>query len=252
MVQAVRSNQWVVSGEKLSPEQLDKVVLTTFQNTARCLYDLYHNLHNPQAADRLIRCDAKTGLILKRSQERQEGILIVGLHMSNFDFVLQSSSKMGLRALGITLPNLKEGYQVQYDLRAKAGVDIKPASPGILKEAVRRMRAGETVMTGIDRPVSDSKYHPKFFGRPTDLPVFHIQMALMAKVPVYVAAAILQPDGVYEVSMSDPVFMQPHPDRQLELMENAERVLAVAEDFICRAPQQWAMFYPVWPGVIIP
>jgi lauroyl/myristoyl acyltransferase len=26
-----------------------------------------------------------------------------------------------------------------------------------------------------------------------------------------------------------------------------ERLLKIAEDFILQAPEQWAMFYPLWP-----
>lgn len=252
MVQAVRQNQWVVAGENLNSEQLDRAVEATFQHTSHCLYDLYHNLHNPEAAAKLIRGSSRVEAIIRSTQERREGMIIVGLHMSNFDFVMQSAAMWGLQALAITLPVLGAGYQIQMELRKKAGLDIRPASVAVMKEAVHHLRAGGTVLTGIDRPVSDTKYRPVFFGRPAALPVFHIQLALLAKAPVYVAASIMQPDGIYELFISDPIHMEPRSDRQEELVFNAEKVLEVASDIICRAPHQWAMFYPVWPEVIIP
>jgi hypothetical protein len=33
-------------------------------------------------------------------------------------------------------------------------------------------------------------------------------------------------------------------------VNNAEKVLMVAEGFIRRAPQQWAIFQPVWPDLL--
>ena len=61
-------------------------------------------------------------------------------------------------------------------------------------------------------------------------------------------AAIVQPDGIYHIVASDPIEMQLIPDRENEMILNAEKVLSVAEGFIRQAPHQWAMFYPVWPN----
>ncbi len=106
-------------------------------------------------------------------------------------------------------------------------------------------------MSGLDRPVSESKYCPRFFGRPAALPVLHVPLALKANVPVVVVGAIRQPNGVYQVQTSEPIFMRRHPDRYTEIMQNAETILDVASGYIRKAPQQWAMFYPVWPDALI-
>ncbi len=252
MAQAVRRNQWVVSGGRLTSAELDRAVLSTFQSTAHCLYDLYHYMHNPQAAARLVRTSPSTLEFIRSGQEQPGGKVLVGLHMSNFDFAMQAAAGWGLKALAITLPELGPGYKWQYDLRRKAGLDIRPASINLFREAVRHLRAGGMVLTGIDRPQENSKYRVQFFRHPAALPVFHIQLALKADAPVYIAAAVLQPDGIYEINITGPIHMQPYPDRHAELVRNAEAVLAAAEEIICQAPHQWAMFYPVWPEVLIP
>ena len=104
-------------------------------------------------------------------------------------------------------------------------------------------------MTGIDRPIADTRYRPRFFGRPASLPVVHVQLALKTNVPVYVVAAIMRPDHTYEIHTSEPIEMQRYKDRETELIENAETILKIAEDYIRMAPVQWSMFYPVWPEV---
>ena len=43
-VQALRANQWVVSGEELSKDQLDGVVLETLRNFTASFYSLFHYL----------------------------------------------------------------------------------------------------------------------------------------------------------------------------------------------------------------
>jgi lauroyl/myristoyl acyltransferase len=37
-------------------------------------------------------------------------------------------------------------------------------------------------------------------------------------------------------------------DRQQDLIYNALRVLAVIQQWISETPEQWLMYYPVWPG----
>ena len=60
-------------------------------------------------------------------------------------------------------------------------------------------------------------------------------------------ACIRQPDETYILHASDLIEMSKHSDREVELVMNTERVLSIAEGFIHSAPEQWAMFYPVWP-----
>jgi lauroyl/myristoyl acyltransferase len=60
----------------------------------------------------------------------------------------------------------------------------------------------------------------------------------------------MQADGKYHVLTSDPIEMQAHPDREREIIQNAEAVLSVAEGFIRMAPEQWTMTLPVWPEAL--
>jgi len=75
----------------------------------------------------------------------------------------------------------------------------------------------------------------------------HILLALKTGVPVALTSASQNQEGRYQIDISEPIDMTPHPDRHQEILLNAERVLSVAEEAILQAPHQWAMFYPVWP-----
>ena len=58
-----------------------------------------------------------------------------------------------------------------------------------------------------------------------------------------------QPNGRLRVWALGPIPMRPDEDLQRETTRNAEAILAAAEEIIRPAPQQWSMFYPVWPDV---
>jgi KDO2-lipid IV(A) lauroyltransferase len=177
--------------------------------------------------------------------------LIVSTHLGNFDFCARAAALRGLKGIVITLPEIKNGgYQLQYEMRREIGLEVLPASRNVLRQAIQRLRAGELVLTGIDRPIQNAKNKPRFFGRPADLPMHHIYLALKAAVPISVAVAVLKPDNRYHFLISDPIRMRPDPDHKTEMVDNAERVLRVAEGFIRQYPEQWSMYFPVWPDAM--
>ena len=247
MVQAVRLNQWVASGYQASSAQLDQAVRLVFANTARCIYDLYHNLHDPNRIEARLQYTPQARAIFKEWPVEAGGLLILGIHLGNFDLVMHILGRSGLRALVLSYPQPGKAYRWQNEMRQKAGLELLPASTASLRRAVKRLQCGGIVATGIDRPLPDAKLRPSFFGRPSALPVSHVSLALLAKVPVVVAASIVQPDGTYRIEGTPPITLQPHPDRQVELVSNAGLILEAAAGFITQAPEQWAMFYPVWP-----
>jgi KDO2-lipid IV(A) lauroyltransferase len=250
MVRAVRANQWVVGGRELSIDALDQTVRETFRHTAHCLYDYYHNLNNRSAMDSLVAYDPHVDRLLAAMSKGERNGIIVGPHMSNFDFVARAIAMRGVRLMALSFSQPGSGYRWQNELRRECGIDILPASTGSLLQAVRRLRSGGTVITGLDRPLPGSRYQPRFFGRPAALSAMHVFLALKTNLPIYVLAAVMRPDGVYVIKGSEPIEMMPQADRHARVIHNAERVLAVAEAFIRLAPYQWSMFYPVWPEAL--
>ncbi len=249
LVKAVRCNQWIVNGEPRDPSSVDKLVMDNFCNIADSIFDLYHNLDNPKAFQRMIKPNPITTQLVSRPEFSDRGLILAGLHMTNFDLAFQMGGLAGIKAFALTLPELNAGYQRQRDMREQQGLRVVQASVGSLKYTVDYLRSGGLVITGLDRPDVSYPYRPQFFGRPAALPIHHVFLALKAKVPVIVGATYQQPDGSYRLQYSEPIEMQPHADRQTEIMINTERILNVAEEFIRQAPSQWAMTFPVWPDL---
>ena len=250
MVQAVRANQWVIRGEPKAKEFLDRAVFETFSNSARCIFDLYHFINNPRTLDEKIVFNANVQHLIHRPEFEARGLIVAGLHISDFDLVLRVLTQRGMRGIILTIPDPKGSQRVEFEMRKKTGMNLVIPSFGILRQAIRHLQKGGMVLTGIDRPIPKPKVRPRFFGRPSGLPVHHITMALVAKVPVMVLATIRLSDGKSHVITSDPIEMQTGPDTNTETINNAEKVLAVAEDFIRKAPTRWAITLPVWPETL--
>jgi len=247
MIRAVRTNQWVARGEALGREALDRAVIETLRSSARSIFDLYHYAGNPAAMKRLIVLDPVTRTLIRRPEFDARGLMIVGLHTSGFDLVGQWLVQQGMRPLVFSLPDPRGGRRREYEARRRIGMNVVPGSFAALRQALRHLRQGGMVLTGIDRPVPAPRACPRFFGRPAALPTHHVSLAVKAGVPVMFMVPLLQPDGKYHVMTSEAIEMVRHPDRTTEEILNAERVLGVAEGFIRQAPQQWSISLPVWP-----
>jgi KDO2-lipid IV(A) lauroyltransferase len=250
LVRAIRANQWMASRESLQGEALGRAVRNTLRYSAHSLFDLYHYNHDFDATRQLIVFDSSFDVIARRAEFDGYGLVVAGLHLSNFDLVLQWLCKNGLKPLVLTIPNPRGGRQLEYEIRKRTGMNLIPASVGALKQALKMLQRGGIVLTGIDRPIDKPQVCPRFFGRPAALPIHHIFLASKACVPVVITATYLQPDGKYHVFASDPIEMDPYPDAAERTLRNAEKVLAVAETFIQRSAEQWSVPLPVWPGVV--
>jgi phosphatidylinositol dimannoside acyltransferase len=250
IVRAVQANQWVVRGENLPRSELLLATQNVFKHAARSTYDLYHYIHDPTSVFRRTVLDNATKQLFERSEFDRRGLVVVGLHLSAFDLVLQALCAQGMKPLVLTIPNPQGGRRLEYEMRKRTGMNLLPASVGAMRHALQHLQKGGYVVTGIDRPISNASSQPKFFGRPAALPTHHVFLASRAKVPVMIIVTHWGSDGKYHVLTSEMIEMDRYSHRETGLLRNAEKVLYIAEQFIRQAPEQWTMTLPVWPEVL--
>ncbi len=248
-VRAVRLNQWIISGKTLSGKALDEAVHAVYRSQSTSLYDAYHYLDRPADTIKKVGFTPVFQKIFDKALEYKQGTVFIAPHTASFDLAGLSLAARGLRFQVLSFPNPNGGYQWQNQLRRERGIEVTPFSMVALQQARQRLQAGGIVLTGLDRPLEDSTYTPLFFGHPASLPVAHIRLALRTNSPLVVVACVRQPDGNYVLTASEPITAKPNSDPHIEIIENAQTVLSFAEDIIRQVPDQWAMFYPVWPDL---
>lgn len=246
LIQAIRNNQKVVQGQPLNNSELKKVVGDVLRFTGHCFVDLYRNFSNPKNLKKKIILNADLERLIDLSQDKKFGAFVVVPHMSSFDLMLLGAASLGLKTKVLTFGQPTGGYKLQNEIRALSGLDIMPVSRRTNLSALASLRQGGFVLTAVDRPIPGQKRMVNFFGRPSPLPDGHIRMALKADVPILAAAVHMNQDGLYQLQLSEPLFMQRLADSEEEVRRNAERVLSVLEGYIRTHPTQWQMFYPVW------
>jgi phosphatidylinositol dimannoside acyltransferase len=253
MVRAVRANQWVAQGERLNSSQLDQTVRSTYRNTGRSLYEFWHFFKDPNIVCDMVEFAPSFQTRFDEARTKKEGTIMVVPHISNFDLIGRAVVHRGLDLHILSYPQPTGGYRWQNALREVPGLTVTPMTIEALRQASHTLRDGGTVLTGIDRPLPDggeAKYRSRFFGRLASLPVFHIRLAIKHNIPITVLGACRKENGRYCLWASEPIPMQKDSDLVQETVSNAETILSVIAGYIRRAPDQWAMYYPVWPEAI--
>lgn len=252
LTRTIRSNQYVISGGTLSDKELKERTKQVLSHAGHCYYDLYHYYDRPDKLEVIVPWSNALDDLANYSNDKQ-GYLVVAPHLSNFDLVVARLVKGGFIGKVLSYPNPGSGYQLQNKIRESFGLDVLPLGDSSLEaEIVEYLKQGGTVATGVDRPVPNRKrrHYVTFFGKPSPLPLGYITTALAADVPIIVVGAFMFPDGRYGLRISKPIKMKDFDNKLDDIICNAERVLEKIAEIIKLTPEQWLMYYPVWPDQI--
>lgn len=245
---SVRLNLWIVSGKQLRGAKLKRAARRVFAHQSIALYDFYRALKYSAIAQRKVRYSAAFTRLVEECKKEERGTLLLVPHLSGFNLGGLRLAQEGVRYLTLANTDNSRAYQLQNELRNRQGMLVMPFTIQALTQARERLQAGGTVLTGIDRPLEEPRYAPRFFGYPSALPVAYVRLALRAGARVFVVGITTLKDRMHLIDVSDEVVMERRADAEEELVKNAEKALAKVEEFIRRDPLHWMMFLPVWPA----
>lgn len=245
-VRAVRFNHQVLEAGRLSPQELDERVRAVFRNSARGVAEVLHLQSRPHLMQRYVEVNERIREYILGSQISKQAFVLACPHVGNFDLAGRVLGLMGLRALILAEPTPRVDYNYQNRLRRQTGLNIHPISLESLRIAADTLEEGGSVLTGVDWPVGEARYQPRFFGIPSRLTTSHVRLAVKAGAPVTVVACHRKPDGKYTVVASDPIPMEMGKSITDTILSNTETILAIVEQYVRQNPEQWLLYYPVW------
>ncbi len=252
VTKAIRSNQAVIRGIKATASDVRHLPRKVLTHAGRCFFDFYHYSNNLDKLEEIVPWTDDMEAIVEHSHQKK-GYVIVAPHLSNFDIVVARIVQGGFKGKMLSYPNPGSGYKLQNKIRQSLGLDIIPLGvSGVDAEMIDYIKSGGIVATGVDRPVPGRKkrHYVSFFGELSPLPLGYITLALAAEVPIIAVSSIMLPNGKYSFRCSKPIHLERFKNKLDNIKINAERVLKTVEEFIREVPEQWLMFYPVWPDLI--
>ena len=244
----VRNNLRQLVGSEVDDVDLHRMARHVFFHAGQTYYDFFHAVGQPREV--LAESVQGSGIIAERVRSEMtdgQGVLLVAGHMSNFDLVGLSLGAWDFPSQLLSLADPQAGFHILNHLRRMAGFEITPITPEALRVAIRRLKNGGLVMTGLDRPVPRDRDLVEFFGRPAYLPVGPARIALMTGSKVFVGCCHYDADEGYVAEATGPLEMVRTGDRCQDILTNARRLAAILEGYVRAHPEQWMMFHPFWP-----
>jgi lauroyl/myristoyl acyltransferase len=249
-VQGVRANQSIVRGIPYESPDLDSAVFDVIRNAARGYADWYRAVAGgPEVVKASVIIDESLKELVFESVRNKHGVIIVGPHMSSFNVLVLGIGVLGYSVQALTYATVRGAYHIDNAVRQKFGVIITPISIQALRQAIRRLRDYGFVMTGVDRP--DVGGEPlTFFNRKVVLPVGHARLALRTGANILIGGVQAEGDGYYRGICADFIEPRSTGNERSDVLSLAQHIITVMEDMIRSNPEEWLMFYPVWPDVI--
>ena len=260
----VYANLRQVVGPGADDLALHRMTYQVFFHAGQTYYDFFHAVGQPKEvlAEAVLIPDEVLAFI-RAETARGRGVLVLAPHMSNFDLLGLSVGAQGLPMQMLSLANPQAGFHLLNYLRATAGFEVTPITPESLRAAIRRLKSGGIVLTGVDRPilrlacpehsrraqdtVPEGRELVEFFGRPAYLPVGPVRLALMTGALVIMGSCYYEPGKGYGLKVTEPLEMIRTGDRRRDILANVRRVADILEEHVRARPEQWMMFHPFWP-----
>lgn len=244
-------NQAGVRGWNTPEPALHDAVRQVFEHVGLTAYDLMHGLAGGEERLRTaVTFDRQVWDDVQRAIATGRGVMICGCHTSNFNlgFLALSLRDETPDIQVLSPPTPAGGFRVMHDLRTSRKFLETPIDIVSLKAAVRRLRAGGMVATGVDwPPAAASDDRLPFFGRLAHLPTGHIRLAISTGAVLLPVACRWDVEHGYRMLTAPHLELELTGDRARDIQHNARRVLAIIEQWIADRPEQWLMYYRVWP-----
>jgi lauroyl/myristoyl acyltransferase len=245
-------NQAGVRGIDTPTETLHRAVRQVFNHVGQTAYDLMHSLALGQEGLRqAVTFDQQVWEDVQRAIATGRGVMICGCHTSNFNvgFLTLALRDETPTIQVLSPPAPAGGFRLMHDLRTSGKLQETPINSDVLRTALRRLREGGIVATGVDwPPAAASDDWLPFFGRRAHLPTGHIRLALSTDAVLLPVACRWDEAAGYRLLSAPHLELELTGDRRRDIQHNARRVLTVMERWIAERPEQWLMYYPVWPS----
>lgn len=249
---SVQANLRNVLGGRSDTTALRAVARDTFRHSARNFFDLLVVRRlSPGSLARRVAVQGSWAPV-EAALARGTGVIFVFAHLGAFDAVLQLLPLRGYRASTIGASSGPALLQrAATTLRASRGFAVEEATPGGLRRLARALRRGEVVALAADRDFQGTGVPVRFFGIATTLPGGAVRLALATGALLVVVGC--RRHGVrHTLTIDAPLALGGSGDPATDLRGGVAVIAAALERHIAAAPEQWAMFQPVWPATLAP
>jgi lauroyl/myristoyl acyltransferase len=247
MVSAVKSNLAVVLETSEEDPALNAHVARVLYHAGIASFEFFHKVaHGREALGELVYLPPELLEMFEEKAAAGRGMVAVSAHLGALDLAGVAFTVTDFQVQVISYAAPPAGYRLVNELRKDHGLVITPGSKEALAQANARLESAGVVFTAVDRPVPPGRKaaEVQFFGRSTRLWNGYTKMAFATGALLFFVWVERTPGGRYEIRFNEPIDCADPPG---DVDHVTSLILQQAEDAIRANPDQWLMFFPVWP-----
>lgn len=183
--------------------------------------------------------------VLETAAREGKGIIMVTMHVGNFDLVGQVLVARGYR-LTVPVERMKPERLFRFlaEERGSHGVRVVPTDRAP-REMLRTLREGGIVGLAGDRGPARGSVAVSFFGRPVLMPRAAAALARRTGAPLLLGVGA-RTDRGYLGLIRGPISLVHTEDAEADEQVNVQTIATALEEFVLRFPEQWLAFRPIW------
>jgi lauroyl/myristoyl acyltransferase len=242
--EGVTGNLSVVLGKEPGSAEVRAAARSAFQNDAMNWVDtLRIGQLSLDEIQHMVRVDEWA--LLEHSIATGRGVVLVTLHLGNFDLVGQVIAGHGYR---LTVPVERMEPHGLFDFlveqRSRNGITLVPVEHAA-RELLRALRSGELVGLAGDRGIAGKTLQVPVFGKSASLPAGPVTLARRAACPLLFAVGIREGPGRFR-GIVRSVAVTYSGDAATDDARNLVTFVRLMEETISQFPGQWLAFQPFW------
>lgn len=236
------------AGRPKDAAELDRLVVGAFQSYCRYWYELFRLPHDARSS--LEARVTSTGFeYIEESQARGNGTILALPHIGGWEYAGAWLAARGYPPV-VVAESVEpvELFDWFVEQRHRFGMDVIALGPESGGEVAKALRSNRVVCLLCDRDLTGDGVEVDFFDERTTLPGGPALLALRTGATLLPVASYYEPDGRFFIVIGPPLVTGRNASLRDDVARITQHLAHRFEALIRRAPEQWHLMQPNWPG----
>ena len=239
------ANLRLAYGDTLDDEAIHDIARASLQHVTTLFVETLRLGAMPEEQWRDV-CEIEGEEHLREALARGQGVVSFSGHLGNWEIGAVRLIQEGYAVLPLSRPPRSPRLARKFkQIRDRLNFPVIYTAEG-MRGLLRALKNNCIVPVMPDRFARGQGVTVPFFGQPTHVWHTPALLASRAQCPVVVTHAVRRPDGTFLVRIEPTAALQFTADRDADLVANTARLMAILEQRVREAPEQYAWHYRLW------
>lgn len=238
-----------VFGDEKTPDQLEEIVKTCFENFVRSGFELVpYTYLSPEGRREYVHVIGKEKL--DRALALGRGVISLSAHLGNFLIMMGRLAVEGYQVdLVVKATKNKSIEDRLQSLRKELGYDSIYVTPRIqsVKASLTSLKKNHVLVLHGDQRQRNAGIDVTFFGIPATAAAGPISLSLSTGAPVMPMFMVRNPDGIsHTLFIEDPLELSITGSKEDDIRVNVQKYTDVIQSYVEKYPTQWTWDHKRW------